>query len=81
LIFGISPNTIGVKSIGSNRLRANGSIAAWRRHLVLVGLLEGGEFKASYRLHRHQVGPGAGPAARQCGAVEVDQQAGIGRVA
>ncbi len=45
-----------------------------RRHLVGIGLLEGGEFKATHRLHRHQVRPGALPAARQGGAVEVEHQ-------
>nr|GEU28270.1 hypothetical protein [Tanacetum cinerariifolium] len=45
-------------------------------HGVFVLLLETGELEALDRFHRHEVGPGAVPAARDGGTVEVYQQAG-----
>ena len=59
LDVGMSPNTMGVKSMGSKRLRVKGSMAA-PCHLVLIGLAEGDELEALDGLGRHEVGEGAG---------------------
>ena len=45
-MFGMSPNTMGVKSMGSKRLRVKGSMAACPATFVLIGLAEGDELEA-----------------------------------